>query len=127
MIIDAETLNQFLAALTALILIIIAWYNKQRTDLAAVTATAATQTAVTNQAMAAAPVPAPVVLAPAPVTKMTESTKAYMVMGETEADQKSILAQIAEAERLGKPAYTVYYEAGWFEVENGAIRNTAHL
>lgn len=52
--IDEVTLNTFFAALTALILAIIAWYNKQRTTAAVQTATAATQTAMTNAVMAAA-------------------------------------------------------------------------
>jgi len=56
--IDEVTLNTFFAALTALILAIIAWYNKQRTTAAVQTATAATQTAMTNAVMAAATQPA---------------------------------------------------------------------
>jgi len=51
--IDANTLNSFFTMLSALILAIIAWYNKQRTDSAAVTAAATTQTAETNTTMAA--------------------------------------------------------------------------
>jgi hypothetical protein len=56
--IDEVTLNTFFAALTALILAIIAWYNKQRTTAAVQTATAAVQTASTNAYMAAAIQPA---------------------------------------------------------------------
>ena len=54
MTIDAETIQQFLAALTALILIIIAWYNKQRTDAAKSTAAlTAANTAATEANTAA--------------------------------------------------------------------------
>jgi hypothetical protein len=65
--IDATTLNQFLAALTVLILAVIAWLSKQRTDSAAITAAATTQTAATNAAMAAATAPAATAAAPARV------------------------------------------------------------
>lgn len=50
--IDSNTLNSFFSALTVLILALIAWWNKQRTDSAAITATATTQTASSNQAIA---------------------------------------------------------------------------
>lgn len=64
--IDATTLNSFFAALTALLLIIIAWFNRQRTASALITASATSQTAITNQAMAA--VPPTQVAAAVPVT-----------------------------------------------------------
>lgn len=51
--IDTTTLNSFFAALSALILIIIAYLNKIRTDSAATTAAATSATATTNAAIAA--------------------------------------------------------------------------
>jgi len=50
--INAETLNQLFGAISVLILAVIAWYNKQRTESAATTAAATTQTATTNAAIA---------------------------------------------------------------------------
>lgn len=52
--IDSTTLNTFLTALSALILAIIAWYNKQRTDSAVQTAAATQSTALSNAQMATA-------------------------------------------------------------------------
>lgn len=48
-------INTILTALMALILAVIAWYNKQRTATAATIATATTQTAISNSAMASIP------------------------------------------------------------------------
>jgi hypothetical protein len=46
--IETTDLNTIITALMALILAIIAWYNKQRTATAATIATATTQTAISN-------------------------------------------------------------------------------
>jgi hypothetical protein len=51
--ITADTLNQFFSMVSVVILAIIAWYNKQRTESAATTAAATTATASTNANIAA--------------------------------------------------------------------------
>jgi hypothetical protein len=68
--IDSATLNTFLAAITALILAIIAWLNKQRTDIAKTAQNNAA--AVTAAPITTAPVPtAPVPTAPAGISYPT--------------------------------------------------------
>jgi hypothetical protein len=113
--IDATTLNQFFQALTVLILALIAWWNKQRTDSAATTAAATTQTAASNAAMAALPVAAP---APKPVL-MSEATKAWLVSDATPENKAAILKQIAAAEAAGLNRYTITFPTGYYLIENG--------
>jgi hypothetical protein len=53
--IEQTDLSVIIEAIIAFLLAVIAIYNKKRTDSAAVTATATTQTAMTNQVMAMQP------------------------------------------------------------------------
>jgi len=66
MAIDTEMTNQIVQLVTLIILAIIAWYNKQRTDSAATTAAATTQTAASNAAIAATEKAATEIIAAAP-------------------------------------------------------------
>jgi hypothetical protein len=132
--IDPEILNTFLAALTALILAIIAWYNRQRTVSAAITATATTQTATTNQAMAtAAPVApiAPMSMVPQPPGqpipmystsyKMRDATREYLRLAiKDQADWESVTAQIVAAEAQNLSDYTLKWShSRWCRIQFG--------
>ena len=98
--IDPALLTAVFEALIVLLLAIIALFNKKRTDSAAVTAAATTQTAVTNQAMAIATQPAaPVRAAYVPVDDRRPETNQigtqfWMDAGYTgpEPDQETKLA-----------------------------------
>jgi hypothetical protein len=140
MIIDETTLTQFFSALTVLILAIIAWYNKTRTDSAAITAAATTQTAVTNQAMAAVTpgiasptttptAPASMVSQPAgygvplysTAYKMRQTTRDFLNSSITDpADWANVLRQIAAAELQNLSDYIVSWSHGrWAHIHFG--------
>lgn len=132
MIINETTLTQFFSALTVLILAIIAWYNKTRTDSAAITASATTQTASSNAQMAAATpvsanpamavsVPASMVPQPAgygtPIYstsyRMREVTIDFLRSSITDpADWSNAIAQIARAELQNLSDYIITWSHG---------------
>ena len=88
--IETTAFSEFMALLTAILLAIIAWYNKQRTESATVTAEATTATARTNAAMA--------VQTTTGVRKMDDSTKRWCTFDATPENKQTILDQIAAAE-----------------------------
>jgi hypothetical protein len=140
MIIDEITLTQFFSALTVLILAIIAWLNKQRTDSAAITAAATTATASSNAVMAdATPVSTPAGTVPiSPVSivaqpagygvplystayKMRQTTRDFLNSSITDpADWANVLRQIAAAELQNLSDYIVSWSHGrWAHIHFG--------
>jgi hypothetical protein len=144
--VNAETLNQFFQVLTVLILALIAWWNKQRTDSAATTAAATTQTAASNAAIAStekaavaqiASTQQPQSMIPQPAGypvplystsyRMRDVTREDLFKTITDPnDRQSVDAQIAAAEKANLSDYTVTWSHGrWARIQYGAWMATS--
>ena len=56
---------------------------------------------------------------------MSESVKQMLIVGETPADQATMLKQVEEAEDAGKIKYVVTYSKGYYQIEYGQITGLA--
>jgi hypothetical protein len=52
---------------------------------------------------------------------MSDATKAWLICGETPADQTTLLNQVAAAEAQGLVKYTVRWSTGWQDIEYGLM------
>lgn len=56
---------------------------------------------------------------------MSDSVRAFLICGESPADQATMLTQVDEAEAAGKIRYVVTYSKGYYQIEYGQIRGGA--
>lgn len=66
----------------------------------------------------------PPAVIPARTYTMSEETKKWITTGETDADQKSILEQVAANEAKGLATYKVIYSKGYYDIEYGLIKGS---
>jgi hypothetical protein len=56
---------------------------------------------------------------------MSDETKQFLISGESAADQKTMLDQIAEAEAAGLTEYKVVYSRGYYKIKYGMVASSA--
>lgn len=57
--------------------------------------------------------------------KMSDSVKAFLICGESAADQAEMLRQVTEAEAVGDIDYIVSYSKGYYVIQYGQITGGA--
>ena len=111
-------------ALWALILAIIGWGMAYIQTKKATAAKEETAAVIDYFDPTVKTVEQPPAVIPARTYTMSEETKKWITTGETDADQKSILEQVAAAEVKGLATYKIVYGKGYYDIEYGLIKGS---